>query len=214
MNVVLKGRLMTLSATNATYHLLFITFAIEVFPEITFAMPLEISQVLELSVINESKKKCIQRCIKLLWDHLWSVLVEEALFLKAKRYLLSFGLPLCPWEDLLSCVDQKMTTTNVTHNTMDSDSDGGEDLQVSTLDPKVTTSYKHGSTAVVRRDSSGYYSDTQKRSPRYRVNQTQSHLWLLRNLDCLLKGHCSTSFYLPLQFSTLNFGLIPGLPNS
>ena len=100
-----------------------------------------------------------------------------------------------------------MTTTNVTHNTMDSDSDGGEDLQVSTLDSKVTTSYKHGSTAVVRRDSSGYYSDTQKRSPRYRVNQTQSHLWLLRNLDCLLKGHCSTSFYLPLQFSTLNFGL-------
>ena len=66
MNVVLKDRLMTLSATNATYYLLFITFAIEVFPEITFAMPLEISQVLELSVINESKKKCIQRCIELL----------------------------------------------------------------------------------------------------------------------------------------------------
>ena len=126
-----------------------------------------------------------QRCIKLLWDHLWSVLVEEALFLKAKRYLLSFGLPLCPWEDLLSCVDQQMTTTNVTHKTMDSDSDGGEDLQVSSLDPKVTTSYKQGSTAVVRRDSSGYYSDTQKRSPRYRVNQTQSHLWLLRTLDWL-----------------------------
>ena len=72
---------------------------------------------------------------------------------------------------------------------MDSDSDGGEDLQVSTLDPKVTTSYKQGSTAVVRRDSSGYYSDTQKRSPRYRVNQTQSHLWLLRTLDWLLEGH-------------------------
>ena len=109
-----------------------------------------------------------------------------------------------------------MTTTNVTHNTMDSDSDGGEDLQVSTLDPKVTTSYKQGSTAVVRRDSSGYYSDTQKRSPRYRVNQTQSHLWLLRTLDWLLEEHYTLqvaifSMYLPvLQLITLKFGLIPG----
>ena len=99
---------------------------------------------------------------------------------------------------------------------MDSDSDGGEDLQVSTLDPKATTSYKQGSTAVVRRDSSGYYSDTQKRSPRYRVNQTQSHLWLLRTLDWLLRKGITLqvailAMYLPaLQLITLKFGLIPG----
>ena len=215
MKVVLKVGWCTLSATNATYHLLFITFAWSFSRDyLCYAS----------GNLSSSRIKCHQWVKEKMHSEVYWITLRSSVkrtgrgspFLKAKRYLLSFGLPLCPWEDLLSCVDQQMTTTNVTHKTMDSDSDGGEDLQVSTLDPKATTSYKQGSTAVVRRDSSGYYSDTQKRSPRYRVNQTQSHLWLLRTLHWLLEGHYTLqvaifSIYLPvLQLITLKFGLIPG----